>query len=194
MLLPEEKMWLGSLVPYPSRNYPKPQSDKQEWRLRDKEDFFQNWWRSQKISSVFFDGASKGNPGAAGAGGVIYSPDDYSKDIFYWGLGQKSNNQAELLGLLKACQIARDKGVKNLQVFGDSELIIKNVNMGDRFNNPSLNKTLERLKRVLQYFDSCKFYHILRKLNSEADQMANKGSALMKGLIFVNKESFVQMP
>lgn len=66
--------------------------------------------------------------------------------------------------------------------------------MGDRFNNPSLNKILERLKRVLQYFDSCKFYHILRNLNTEVDQMANKGSAIMKGLIFVNKNSFVQMP
>eukprot|EP00253_Pinus_taeda_P027254 PITA_27254 len=166
----------------------------EEWRLRDKEDYYQNWWRSQKIHTTFFDGASKGNPGTAGAGGVIYSLDGDRKDIFYWGLGQKSNNQAELLGLLKVCQIARDKGVKKLQVFGDSELIIKNLNTGDRFNNPSLNKILGRLKRVLQFFDSCKFYHILRNLNSEADKMANKGSAIMKGLIFVNENGFMQMP
>eukprot|EP00253_Pinus_taeda_P006725 PITA_06725 len=194
LLLPEEKRWLGSLEPYLSRNYPKPQSNNQEWRLRDKEDYYQNWWRSQKIHTTFFDGASKGNPGTAGAGGVIYHPDGHTKDIFYWGLGHKSNNQAELLGLLKVCQIARDKGVKKLQVFGDSELIIKNLNTGDRFNNPSLNKILGRLKRVLQFFDSCKFYHILRNLNSEADNMANKGSAIMKGLIFVNENGFMQMP
>ena len=187
-------MWLGALVPYPSRNCPTLQRGNPDWCLRDNEDIFQSWWRSQNISSIFFDGASKGNLGAAGAGGVIYSKDGYSKYIFYWGLGQKSNNQAELLGTLKYCQIVRDKGVKNLQVFEDSELIIKSLNMGARFNNPSLNKALDRLKRVLQYFDSCKFYHILRNLNSEADQMANKGSVLMKGIIFVNNESYVQMP
>eukprot|EP00253_Pinus_taeda_P004415 PITA_04415 len=87
LLLPQEKRWLGSLEPYPSRNCPKPQCNNQEWRLRDKEDYFQNWWRSQKIHTAFFDGASKGNPGTAGAGGVIYSPDGNTKDIFYWGLG-----------------------------------------------------------------------------------------------------------
>jgi ribonuclease HI len=86
------------------------------------------------------------------------------------------------------------KGVKDLQVFGDSEIIIKKLNMGARFNNAILNKTLVRLKRVLLDFNSCKFYHILRKSNSEADQMANKGSTLMKGRLIVNNKSFVQIP
>lgn len=193
-LLQEEKIWLGDIVPHPGRNPPIPQNGKPGWRLREEEEIFQSWWRSQNIHTIFFDGASKGNPGAAGAGGVLYTTDGLSKDFFFWGLGKKTNNQAELFGLLKACQIARGKGVQNLQVFGDSELIIKNLNKGARFNNPSLNNIADRLKRVLQEFDSCKFYHILRKLNSEADQMANKGSELMKGLIFVNNDSYIQMP
>ena len=72
----------------------------------------------------------KETPGVAGASGVIYSPDGPSRDCFYWGLGQKTNNQAEMLGLLKACLIARDKGVKDLQVFGDSEILIKKIKLG----------------------------------------------------------------
>jgi ribonuclease HI len=149
---------------------------------------------TKNITTIFFDGASKGNPGAAGAGGVIYSPNGTTRDCFCWGLGQKSNNQAELLGLIKACLIAREKGIKDLQVFGDSEIIIKNLNTESRFSNASLNKTLDRLKRVLLGFNSCKFYHILRMSNSEADQLANKGNTLMKGLLIVNNESFFQIP
>jgi ribonuclease HI len=99
-----------------------------------------------------------------------------------------------MLGLIKACHISREKKIKDLQVFGDSEIIIKNLNKETRFSNASLNKTLDRLKRVLQDFNSCKFYHILRKSNIEADQMANKGSTLMKGLLIVNNERFVQTP
>jgi len=194
LLLPEEKRWLGSLEPCPRKHLLPPQKANQEWRIRDEDDKFQSWWRSQNLSTIFFDEASKGNPSTAGAGGVIYSPDGASKDCFSWGLGQKSNNQAEILGLLKACHIARNKGAKDLQVFRDSEIIIKSLKFGKLFSNASLNKILDRLKRVLLDFDTCKFYHILRKSNSEVDQMANKGSSLMKGLLIVNNESFVQMP
>ena len=68
----------------------------------------------------FFNCALKGNPGIAGAGGVIYSPDEQRKDIFNWGLGKRTNNYVEILGLLKSYQIARENGFKEIQVFGDS--------------------------------------------------------------------------
>ena len=54
---------------------------------------FQVWWRKQGKVKIFFDGASKGNPGISGAGGVIYSHDGLTKDNFSWGLGKNSNNQ-----------------------------------------------------------------------------------------------------
>eukprot|EP00253_Pinus_taeda_P008973 PITA_08973 len=123
LLMPEEKRWLGTLEPHPHKQLSFPKKTNQEWRIREEDDKFQLWWRTQNLTTIFFDGASKGNPGSAGAGGVIYSIDGIAKDCFSWGLGQKSNNQAEILGLLKACNIARDKGAKDIQVFGDSELI-----------------------------------------------------------------------
>jgi ribonuclease HI len=193
LLLPEEKRWLRHLVPHPSKHYLSPKTANPEWRIRDEEDNFQSWWRSKNLTTIFFDGASKGNPGAAGAGGVIHSSDGTTKDCFSWGIGLKSNNQAEMLGLTKACLLARGKGVKDLQVFGDSEVIIKNLNMKTRFSSASLNIILDRLKRVLLDFNSCKFYHILRKLNNEADSLANRGSSLVKGLLIVNNESFYHM-
>eukprot|EP00253_Pinus_taeda_P019238 PITA_19238 len=194
LLMPEEKQWLGMLEPQPHKQLSFPKKTNQEWRIREEDDKFQQWWRTQNLITLFFDGASKGNPGSAGAGGVIYSTDGITKDCFSWGLGQKSNNQAEIYGLLKACIIARDKGAKDIQVFGDSELIIKSMKMKNPFRNASLNKIQDRLQRVMLDFNTCKFYHILRKSNGEADQLANKGSSLAKGLLIVNNESNIHMP
>lgn len=127
LLSPKEKRWIGMLEPRPHRQLLPPQKANQDWRIIEENDKFEQWWRSQKLTTIFFDGASKGNPSDVGAGRAIYSIDGIAKDCFSWGLGQKSNNQAEILGFLKACHIARDKGVKELQVFGDSELIIKSL-------------------------------------------------------------------
>jgi hypothetical protein len=95
VLLPEEISWLGAPLKRVSnkKNTPRPCSDP-EWRLRTPEQDFQKWWKNQGKVTIFFDGASKGNPGTSGAGGVIYSPDGQSKDNFSWGLGQSTNNQA----------------------------------------------------------------------------------------------------
>jgi ribonuclease HI/exonuclease III len=194
LLRPEERRWLSPLEPSPRKRLLIPQSANPEWRIREPEDSFTNWWKSKNLTTIFFDGASKGNPGSAGAGGIIYSPDGTLRDSFCWGLGQKTNNQAEILGLLRACLIAREKGDKDLQVFGDSELLIKKLNSEDLFNNASLNKILGRLKRLLQAFTSYKFYHILRNLNGEADRMANKGCTLTKGQILINDDNSYQIP
>lgn len=120
LLMPEEKRWLGTLEHHPHKQLFSPKKANQEWRIREEDEKFQLWWMTQNLTTIFFEGASKGNPGSAGAGGVIYSIDGIAKDCFSWGLGQKSNNQTEILGLLKACNIARDKGAKDIQVFGDS--------------------------------------------------------------------------
>ena len=55
---------------------------------------FTKWWQRQNKVSVFFDGASKGNPGIAEEGGMIYYPGEMLEAIFSWGLGQSTNNQA----------------------------------------------------------------------------------------------------
>eukprot|EP00253_Pinus_taeda_P007191 PITA_07191 len=187
LLRPEEKRWLA-IDPLSLKYRTSPLKANLEWRKRETDDIFQSWWRAQNVTTIFFDGASKGNPGAAGAGGVIYFAEGLSSVSFAWGLEEKTNNQAEILGLLKACHIAREKSAKDIQVFRDSEILIKKLIKEEYFNNVGLNKILDRLKTVLQSFDSCKFYHILRNSNKEADRMANLGSTLNKGILNVNGE------
>ena len=99
-------------------------------------------------------------------------------DRFSWGLGHKTNNHVEILALLKACQIAREKGNKDIQVFGDTEILIKTLSSNGRFNDLLLNKVLQGLRSVLYFFSSHSFYHILCGLNKEADENANEGCLL----------------
>jgi ribonuclease HI len=157
-----------------------------KWRLRDNHDIFQSWWQKQGITSAFFDGASKGNPGTAGAGGIIYSSEGRILETFCWGLGQRTNNQAEILSLIKVCQIAKERGHRELQAFGDSEILIKMIHSRGQFNDAGLNKNLQRLRHILKDFTSFNCYHILRDSNKEADKLANEGCLLAQGELSIN--------
>jgi ribonuclease HI len=182
----EEKNWLGNpMLTSRTQSIEKPHSET-KWRLRDNNDTFQRWWQKQGINTTFFDGASKGNPGIAGAGGIIYSSEGTTLETFSWGLGQRTNNQAEILSLIKVCQIAKARGHRNLQAFGDSEILIKMIHSGGQFNDAGLNKNLQRLRHTLQDFISFNCYHILRDLNKEADALANKGCLLAQGDLCIN--------
>ena len=56
-----------------------------------------------------------------------------------------SNNQVEYYSLLKACQIAKAVGFQSIQIYGDSELLIKLINLEGQFNNSVLNKILKKI-------------------------------------------------
>jgi ribonuclease HI len=88
--------------------------------------------------------------------------------------------------LIKVCQIVKEKGHQNLQVFGDSEILIKMIHSGGQFNDAGLNKNLQRLRHILQDFTSFNYYHILRDSNKEADTLANKGCLLAQGDLCIN--------
>eukprot|EP00253_Pinus_taeda_P020773 PITA_20773 len=181
----EERAWLGDFIPTMSPSSITRPLLKENWQIRDNLEGFQKWWKSQGKCTIFFDGASKGNLGRSGAGGIIYLPNG-SKESFRWGLGIKTNIQAEVLSLLKACQLARKRNPKEIAVFGDSKLLIKALRKNKRFNDPVLNKQILRVNRLLKEFPSVQIFHILRELNSEADNLANIGCNLEKSMISIN--------
>ena len=132
---------------------------------------------------IFFDGASKGNPRKAGAGRLIFYPGGMLETSFSWGVGHLTNNQAELYTLLKSCQLAKAAGHNNIQIFGDSEIIIKVLNSDTRFNNLGLNVTMQRLHFILIDCYSITSYHILRDLNKLVVFNANQGCLLPPGML-----------
>ena len=146
--------------------------------------------------SFFWDGASKGNPGVSGAGGLVLSPDRLSAFRFCWGLGIMSNNQAECYSLLMASQLAKEKGFKSVLIYGDSEILINSLNSSASLNNFSLNAVLQRIRRNLKEFAKIYAFHILRDLNNSADALENKACLLPPGFFNINGEpsSFRSIP
>ena len=88
-----------------------------------------------------------------------------------------------------ASQLAKEKGYKSIQIFGDSELLIKALNSADYFNNSALNKSLQRFHNILKEFDPVVSFHILWDLNNFADALANKACLLSEGILSINRES-----
>ena len=92
-----------------------------------------------------------------------------------------------------AFQVAKKIGIKDIQIFGDSEVLIKLLNSGSQFNRPSLDKTLQRIRNILKEFESVSSFHILRELNNQVDSLANKACLLSLGSFSLNGEScFIQ--
>ena len=125
---------------------------------------------------MFVDGASRGNPGHAGVGVYAYT-DDAAQPLFEAGcyLGKATNNVAEYaalaLALYKATQI---KGLKNLSLFADSELLVKQVKGLYRVRHPLLQKW-HRLVCLLGQDIAFSIAHVRREKNQEADRLANAG-------------------
>lgn len=121
-----------------------------------------------------FDGASKGNPGKAGSGAVLY--DSIGNEVFTISrnLGIQTNNYAEYFGLLIGLQEASRREIKYIHVEGDSQLIINQLTGKYRIKNEKLKILYLALQPIISGFTDIKFKHIYRNKNSRADELANK--------------------
>ena len=62
------------------------------WRFRGSNEALKSLWMSSSSMTICFDGASKGNLGILGAGGLVFFPDNLIESSFRWGLGNMLNN------------------------------------------------------------------------------------------------------
>jgi len=121
-----------------------------------------------------FDGGSRGNPGIAGAGAVIYKNDIEIACIII-GLDETStNNQAEYTGLIEGLKLSLECGYKNIVAYGDSLLVVNHVTRVWKCKSPLLKPLLEEATKIIKQFDSFEIRHIYRKDNSRADELANE--------------------
>jgi ribonuclease HI len=122
-----------------------------------------------------FDGCSKGNPGPAGAGAVIYKNDEevWANSLY---VGDKeTNNVAEYNGLIMGLAKANELGIKELLVMGDSELIIKQMKGEYKVKSVNIIEYYLKAKTLSRFLSEVHYEHIYRKDNTRADELANFG-------------------
>ncbi len=122
----------------------------------------------------FFDGASRGNPGKAGAGALMIN--DEGKVVWETSrfLGEKTNNEAEYMALILLLKAAKEHGVRSLRVFGDSKLVVSQVSRQWKINLPHLRLLAQQAWELTDGMD-ISYHWIPREQNKRADILSNEG-------------------
>ncbi len=124
-------------------------------------------------ATVYFDGASRGNPGPAAAAYVVEDPDgvvvEDAREI-----GEATNNEAEYAALLDAVTEARELGYVDVEAVGDSQLVVEQVRGNWRCKADNLRPLLQQVKDVVDGFDGFEIRHVPREMNERADELANE--------------------
>jgi ribonuclease HI len=133
------------------------------------------WESGDEIRSakVYVDGCSKGNPGPSAGGIVIVSPTDapiHEAGVFF---GDLTNNEAEYRTLIAALETLAGRGVQNVFVFSDSELMVKQLTGVYRIKKPELAALAARAQQQRRAFHQCRFTAVPREKNKRADALAN---------------------
>jgi ribonuclease HI len=121
-----------------------------------------------------FDGCSKGNPGMAAAGAVLYK-----NEIEIWAgskfLGyNETNNYAEYMGLIIGLSKAIELNIDELAVEGDSMLIIKQMNGHNKVRSSNISELNKLAMELKLKFTHIIFNHVYREDNKRADELCNK--------------------
>jgi ribonuclease HI len=120
------------------------------------------------------DGASRGNPGPAGAGGVLSTPEGEALETFAVPLGRRTNNEAEYLALIQGLSICARYKPSRLTVRSDSLLLVKQMRGEFRVKKSELVKLALEARRRFPCRE-VRFEHVPRERNAEADHLANLG-------------------
>ncbi len=127
------------------------------------------------ICQLFTDGASRGNPGEAGAGSVLLDSNGQELAARSLYLGQCTNNVAEYKALLLGLQSALELGCGNLDIFLDSQLIVRQIQGQYKVKHPTLKPLFFEVKDLLARIESWSVAHVPREQNKRADELANQG-------------------
>jgi len=120
------------------------------------------------------DGASRGNPGAAGFGVHVTGDDGSEVASLYGYIGKATNNVAEYQALLHGLRFALGRGASRVEVFSDSELLVRQVEGRYRVKSPGLQPLHREAKSLLARFERARVVHVPRERNREADALANR--------------------
>ena len=123
---------------------------------------------------VNVDGGARGNPGPAAIGAVVQSPAGEVLEERGERIGRATNNVAEYRALLLGIERAAELGASELELVGDSELVVRQVKGEYKVKDANLRELHTEVKRALGNFERWSIRHVRRAENAEADRLVNQ--------------------
>jgi len=123
---------------------------------------------------MFADGGSRGNPGPAASGAVLFDEGGAVLREVGTFLGVATNNVAEWTGLVTGLEAALELGIDDLAVRLDSELVVKQISGQYRVKHEGLIPLHAKAKVLLRKFARVDVQHVRRKENAAADALVNQ--------------------
>jgi len=124
-------------------------------------------------ATLYTDGGARGNPGPAGIGYVLTLADGRVVPQGAY-IGETTNNQAEYTALVHGLERALKEGVRTLDCFLDSELVVKQIRGEYRIKDENLKVLAERARSLVDQFEHVSFNHVRREKNQRADALVNE--------------------
>jgi len=129
---------------------------------------------------AYADGASRGNPGPAALGAVLFDAEGRELHRSSRALGRATNNEAEYRAAIAALEAALGLGAREVELRMDSELVVRQLTGRYKVRNPRLAPLYKRLLALRSRFERVAVRHVPRAENKVADKLANE--ALDRGL------------
>ena len=123
---------------------------------------------------VNVDGGARGNPGPAAVGVVVR--DESGEVVADAGepIGAATNNVAEYRALIRGIELAAEHGATELELYGDSELVVKQVRGEYKVKDAGLKPLHAQARQALSAFSNWSFNHVRREQTAEADALVNQ--------------------
>lgn len=121
------------------------------------------------------DGGSRGNPGPAGFGAVVWSA-DHNTALAEHGqaIGVTTNNVAEYRGLIAGLEQARRVGATEVAVSMDSKLVVEQMSGRWKVKHAAMAELHQQARALASTFASVTYSWIPRERNKYADRLANE--------------------
>ena len=133
---------------------------------------------SREFSTLacYTDGASRGNPGPSACAYIIVTCGGDVVEERAIPAGRGTNNEAEYRGLLAGLSAAERMGAVHLDVFSDSELMIRQMAGTYRVSSPRLRPLYEEAQALIRHFREVTFQSVPREhpLIARADRLCNQ--------------------
>jgi ribonuclease HI len=123
---------------------------------------------------VNVDGGARGNPGPAAAAAVLSSPDGEVLESRGELIGPATNNVAEYRAMLLGIELAKAHGADEVELIGDSELIVRQIRGEWKIKNAPLRELRSEVVKALEDFDSWTVRNVPREENEAADALVNE--------------------